>query len=1235
MEFKDFSKLPKYGKALALENIQVGSFEEFLQAEVPSEKRKNVGLEAAFSEAFPVEDIHSHLKLEYLGYEMGGPLYSPDEAIERGATYSKPINGYFRLTRFFEPEGDEGEAAEPKVKDVIEQKVYICDIPYITSGGSFIINGVERVVISQLQRSPGLYFSFEKNIYSTLIVPERGAWFQIDVGSNNVLTAVFERRRKVPLFTFIRSLGFSPEALVDDFVKTDQMGPKPGLVLATTVKTQEGVTLADFGDVLSKELCEFLTERGITKVKVFAEDRYGVRVLIDSIRADKSISEDDALRRIYYKLRSVMPSTMDLARRLVLGMLFDSQRFSLGRVGRHKLNARLGFDKRTDFVLRKDEILAISKRLMEFAERRYPPDDMDHLANRRVKGIGEQLYNVFRQSLLQLAQNSKERASFIDEEKATPLELLNSPVVSNSVTRFFTTGTVSQFMEQVNPLAELIHKRRLTALGPGGLTKDTAGFEVRDVHYSHFGRVCPIETPEGQNIGLITSLAYFSCIDEYGFVKTPYVKVEEGKITDKVSYMNAEEEEEFIIAPLDELDISEDNRIANKEVLARYRGEVVVVSQEKIDYVVFSPKQIFSPSTTLIPFLEHDDGDRALMGSNMQRQAVPLVTSEVPYVMTGVEESIARQAESVVEADESGRVAYVDSRRILLETKTGIREYRLRNFRKSNQYTCIHFRPAVKAGEVVKRGQVLADGPSTYEGHLALGKNILVAFMPLWGYNYEDAVVVSERLIVEDKFTSIQVLEYEIESRETRLGPEEITRDIPGASESDLVELDEFGLVRIGAEVKPDDILVGRITPRGDTELTPEERLLRAIFGEKATNVRDTSLRVEPGVSGTVIGRRILTRNTQDPLARRVIEDRRSGTEKRFNDRRGLLVAQRDSELRKLLSGEKLASAIVDKRGKEIIEKGVILSAEILENLGFDKLRLAKIKVDDKEKTKKLTALLERAASAIVDLEDELKGQLENASRGDDLPHGVLKSIKIYIAQKRNLSVGDKVSGRHGNKGVVSKILPVEDMPYLSDGTPVDIVLNTLGVPSRMNLGQILETTLGYAAHKMGYKAVCPVFDSATISEIKEELKAAGLPSSGKVKLRDGRTGVEFDGEVTVGYMYLMKLVHMVDDKIHARSTGNYSLITQQPLGGKAQFGGQRFGEMEVWALEAYGAAHTLQEMLTIKSDDVEGRNALYESLIKGKNPPPPHMPASFNVLVKELRGLGLNLIPLKEKHES
>lgn len=1229
MEFKDFSKLPRHGNVEAIENIQVGSFEECLQPDVSDEKRKDVGLHAAFSEAFPVEDIHSHLKLEYLGYEVGQALYSSTEAIERGATFSRPINGFFRLTRFFE---SEKEGTEPRVKDVIEQKVYICDVPYITPGGSFVINGVERVVISQLQRSPGLYFSFEKKTYSTLIVPERGAWFQIDVGTNNVLTAVFERRRKVPLFTFLRAMGYIPEELVEEFVQTRQSAPREELVLAATVKTNEGVTLADFGDVLTTELCEFLSERDVKKVKVFDEDRYGLRVLIDSIRADKSVSEEDALRRIYYKLRSVMPSTIDLAKRLVFGMLFDHKRFSLGRVGRHKLNNKLEVAKRSDMVLRRDEILTISKRLIEFTERRQPPDDMDHLANRRVKGIGEQLYNVFRQSLLQLGQNAKERASFIDEEKATPLELLNSPVVSNSVTRFFTTGTVSQFMEQVNPLAELTHKRRLTALGPGGLTKETAGFEVRDVHYSHFGRVCPIETPEGQNIGLITSLGYYSKIDDFGFIKTPYVKVENGRITNKVEYLNAEIEEERIVMPPDEMQVDERGQILDKVVLARLRGEVVTVSPDKVEYVVYSPKQIFAPSTALIPFLEHDDGDRALMGSNMQRQSVPLVRPEVPYVMTGVEETVARKSESVVVAEEPGRVAFVDARRILLETKDGIQEYRLRNFQKSNQYTCIHYRPMVKPGERVKRGQVLADGPSTVEGHLALGQNILVAFMPMWGYNYEDAIVVSERVLVNDKFTSIQVLEYEIEARETRLGPEEITRDIPGATESELVDLDEFGVVHIGAEVKPDDILAGRITPRGDTELTPEERLLRAIFGEKATNVRDTSLRVEPGVFGTIIDRRILTRNTQDSLARRVIEDRRYGVEKRFEDRRELLIAQRDNELRRVLADTKLKSSMVDKKGKELIAKGTKLSEEVLDGIDFDRVRLNKIEVTDTNLSTELTKVLERTSSALVSLEDELRTQLETASRGDDLPHGVLKSIKIYIAQKRGLSVGDKVSGRHGNKGVVSKILPIEDMPYLPDGTPVDVVLNTLGVPSRMNIGQILETILGYAAHELGYKAICPIFEGATIDEVKEELERAGLPKSGKIKLRDGRTGEEFDSEATVGYMYLMKLIHMVDDKIHARSTGTYSLITQQPLGGKAQFGGQRFGEMEVWALEAYGAAHTLQEMLTIKSDDVDGRNALYEALIKGKNPPPPRMPASFNVLVKELRGLGLNLIPLKEK---
>ncbi len=1221
LKVKDFSKLPKFAELPAAVNIQIRAYREFLQMDKKPEERENKGLEKIFREIFPLEDIHGGFKLEYVGYELKEPIFSPEEAIERGATYAAPLLGIFRLTRF---------TSRGEIENVIEQKVYICDMPLITDDGCFIINGIKRVVVAQLLRSPGIYFIQDKGVYQALVVPERGSWFEIDVSPANVLLAVLERKRKVPLFMFLRSLGYTHEEIASKFFKTAEKEPKIGEVLAADVRLEDGTVLAYAGETLTENLISYIKERGIEKVKVIAEDRFGVKIFCESAKADRSKTPEDALRKMYNRLRGVNPSSLDLAKRVIFSLVFDPNRFNLGVVGRYKLNRKFGRNDES-YVLTPDDILNITQKLIEFAERRFPPDDMDHLANRRVKGVNEQIENVIRPSIFQLVQIARERASFLDESKLTPLELLNSPVVSNSITAFFATSSVSQFMEEVNPLSELTHKRRFTALGPGGLTKETAGFEVRDVHYSHYGRICPIETPEGQNIGLITSLALYSDVNKYGFIVTPYIKVKNGKITHKIDYISAEDEENYTIAQIG-VPVDKDGTIKAKEVVARRKGEIVMVPVEEVDYIEYSPKQLFSPSTCLIPFLEHDDADRALMGSNMQRQAVPLIEAEPPLVATGVERIIAEKAGSVIKSKVSGVVKYVDARRIIIETKDGFTEYSLRNFEKSNQYTCIHFRPAVKPGDKIKKGDIIANGPSTAEGMLALGKNVLVAFMPLWGYNYEDAIVVSERLLKDDVFTSIQVLEYEIEARETKLGPEEITRDIPGATEHELMNLDEYGIIRIGAEVGPDDILVGRITPRGDVEMTPEERLLRAIFGEKAANVRDTSLRVDPGVRGIVIGRRILTRNTNDPLAKKVINERIKMVEKRFAERKKMLEEQRERVIKEFLLGKYVKTDVKDRKGKLVLKKREKFTKEILDSIGLSRLRIRRIEFADEKENEKFKKILKEYDDKLAKLEKDLRNSLDNAQRGDDLPLGVLKSITIYVAQKRKLSVGDKLSGRHGNKGVVSKILPVEDMPYLPDGTPVDMVLNTLGVPSRMNIGQILEAILGYAAKKLGYQAICPVFEGATIEEIKEELKKAGLSLSGKIRLRDGRTGETFDQEATVGYMYMMKLIHMVEDKIHARSTGRYSLITQQPLGGKAQFGGQRLGEMEVWALEAYGASYNLQEMLTIKSDDVEGRNRLYEALIRGEIPPAPKKPASFSVLVKELRGLGLNVIPIKEK---
>ncbi len=1221
MKQKNFSKLPKFKEVEVLANLQKESFDRFLQPDKSREEREDIGLEAIFREMFPVDDPHTNFRIEYLGYEIGEEKMAPRRSMERGATYSRPINGYFRLIRY-------SDQKREKIEDVVEQKVYLLDMPFLTPEGSFIINGVERAVISQIQRSPGIYIPLKQDIYTVLIVPSRGSWFQIDLTTKNLLFAVLERTKKIPFFTFLRAIGVDIEKTFKKFVKVKKRKPEIGDIIGGEIRTPEGTLLADIGDKVSEELVDFLKEKGMGTIPIVGEDSLRAEIFINSYRNDKSLSRDEAYRFIYRKLRGSIPSVIEMAEELINRLLFDEKRFYLGEVGRYKINKKL-HTKRKNMGLTREDIIDSVDYLIKAVEGEILPDDLDSLINRRVKRIGEQLDPVIRNSLSQLIINAKERASYIDDSKMLPIELLNSPVMSNSITKFFTTGAVSQFMDQVNPLASLTHRRRITALGPGGLTKDTAGFEVRDVHYTHYGKVCPVEVPEGQNIGLISSLTYYSRIDKFGFLTTPYVKVENGKITDKIEYLSSEQEEKFVIAQIDVTKI-EDGKIVNKDVVARRKGEFITVSPKEVDYIDYSPKQVFSPSATLIPFLEHDDGDRALMGSNMQRQAVPLLFPEPPLVATGVEAEVAKNSGAVLISEYAGEVQYVDARRIVLSLKQGFKEYKLFTFRKSNQYTSIHFRPAVKVGQKVKKGDVIAEGYSTKDGMLSLGKNILVAFMPFWGYNYEDAIVVSDRLLRDDTFTSIHILEFSVEVRETKLGPQEITRDIPGVSESELVNLDKFGIIRIGAEVIPDDILVGRVTPRGETELTPEERLLKAIFSDKSSNVRDTSLRVEPGVKGVVIARRVLTRSTKDNLAREVIKQRMEEVENEYRFKMRFVEERIKKDLSKVLIGKTLNHDIYDTTGRLIFKKAEAITIERIEALRLSKIDITDIKVKGIEE--ELGKIKDLYHKEVEKLEDERVSKLKFAQNGDELPHGVLKIVKIYVAQKRKLSVGDKFSGRHGNKGVVSKILPQEDMPYLPDGTPVDMVLNTLGVPSRMNIGQILEVALGLAASKLGYQAVCHIFDSPSIQEVKTELKKSGFPESGKIRLKNGRTGKFFEQEATVGVMYMMKLVHMVYDKLHARSTGKYSLITQQPLGGKSQFGGQRLGEMEVWALEAYGAAYTLQEMLTIKSDAVDGRNKLYEALIKGEMPPIPKMPTSFNVLLNELRGLGLNLRPYYNK---
>ncbi len=1316
MKQKDFSKGGTFLEIPSLLSLQLDSFAEFVQQGVEPTKREPRGLEGVLSETFPIEDVHKNFRLEYSGYVFGEPKYSPDEAMAKGVNYAMPLKVNFRMVK-----KEFGQEAD-RVKEVIEQEVFFCELPWMTRNGTFIINGVERVIVSQLHRSPGVYFSRDGDEYSALLVPLRGAWFELVVDKHNTMLVLLDRKRRISAATFLRALGYSHEDIISRLFRVEVAKLALGQMLAREVRSENGEEeYAKAGELVTEGLLDFLTAKGITEAWVVAGRPLGLDVIANTLRADRTTSKEDAIRRIYYRLRSIAPHSLEVAESVILGMLFDPKRFDLGKVGRYKLNQRLMLKTApTETGLMQKDVLAIISNLLLFSgegkiyrvrytapsaehrdaalaalkekdllpdgqhwyERRhdlemtfyseergqqaekllgarpgkvageavrYQADDVDHLSSRRVKRVGELLENQFRAALLQLAQNIRERAAFVDDSQLTPQELVNTRVVANAIMQFFTQSQLCQFMEQTNPLTELTHKRRISTLGPGGLTKETAGFEVRDVHYSHYGRVCPIETPEGPNIGLISTTSTYARVDEYGFMTTPYWRVKDGRVLagkGREVYLNPDEEDLYAIAQATS-EVTADGKFASDEVICRRRGDVVTLPPDQVDFMDVSPKQLFAPSTVMVPFLEHDDADRALMGANMQRQAVPLLLPEKPLVATGVEGKFAAESGATLLADEEGVVTKVDARTVTVRSESGLTEYRLRKYKKSNQYTCLSQRPVVRPGDTVKKGALLADGPGTEDGQLALGRNILVAFTPWRGYNYEDAIIISEELLRDDAFTSIQILEFEIQARETKLGPEEITRDIPGATEEELKNLDEFGVIRLGAEVGPGDILVGRITPKGETESTPEERLLRAIFGEKAANVRDTSMRVEPGVFGVIVDRRVLSRKLTDPMNRRLEKERVADAARRYELKKQFSRERRDEKLRALLRGQKAAANAKDARGRILHKAGLVMNDEFLNSEGFASVHNHEQLVSNPRLQLEVRAAVNEYNEALAEADREKRAEVDRVSRGDELPHGVLKWITIFIAQKRRLAVGDKMAGRHGNKGVVSKVLPVEDMPYMSveaeakdeteqmrsmRGVPVQMVLNPLGVPSRMNLGQVLELHLGWAASVLGYQAVCPVFQSATPEEIKAELAKAGLPEDGKVKLYDGRTGDTFDGRVAVGMMYMMKLIHMVDDKIHARSTGRYSLITQQPLGGKAQFGGQRFGEMEVWALEAYGAAHALQEMLTIKSDDVEGRSALYESLIRGKNPPRPKAPASFSVLVKELQGLGLELIPERGK---
>lgn len=1227
MEIKDFSKVSSANGGLQIPDllsIQLDSFRSFLQIDVPASERKNVGLEALFRDILTISDIRKNFALEYVRYEIGNSKYSAEESIEKMASYTVPLKVFLRLIK--------KESDSDKIRDLIEEEVFLCDLPYMTDWGTFIINGIERVVISQLHRSPGLYFTKENEEYAALLIPYRGAWSEFVIDKNNILYIVLDRRRRINMATFFQAMGLSYEDIYSALFKVEKRPLAEGQIIAKNVIGDNQVIYAEIGDTVTTELIELLNEKNIKNAFVIDGDIPGIAIINKTIKSEKKLSQDEAIKKIYTRLRNMVPHSTEIAKSIILGMIFDPRRFDLGAVGRYKLSRRIGSERSAAGMgLEKEDLYLIIKKLVEVKENRMPPDDIDHLANRRVRRVGELLENQIRNALQQLTQNIRERVTYMDLGKSSPNDLVNSRIVANAVTKFFTQNQLSQFMEQTNPLTELTHKRRISALGPGGLTKETAGFEVRDVHYSHYGRICPIETPEGPNIGLIATVATYANIDQYGFITSPYWKVKDGVVTKKIEYLNPQEEEDLCIAQANS-QIDENRKFKFRDIICRKNGDVITVTPDKVDFMDITPKQLFAPTTIMIPFLEHDDADRALMGANMQRQAVPLLVPEKPLVATGVEANFAVASNTVITAKDSGTVLKVDASNIVISTDKGLKEYKLKKFVKSNQYTCLSHKPTVLPNQKIKRGDLLADGPSTDNGQLALGRNVLVAYLPWYGYNYEDAIIISEDIIKEDKFTSIQILEFELQARDTKLGQEEITRDIPGVSEDELAALDQFGIIRLGAKVSPGDILVGRITPKGETEFTPEERLLRAIFGEKAANVRDTSLRVEPGVSGVVIDRRVLTRHYSDSMTKDIETDRVNEIKANYEQKKIFLTNQLNQQINRILLNERAKINIHDNKGRLVLKQGEEFSKEMLEQVQSSKFKNLLKTISNDKKINEISSALDEYEQELKKLNKNQKTDIEKISRGDELPHGVLKSVKVFIAQKRKLAVGDKMAGRHGNKGVVSKILPREDMPFLPDGTPVDIILNPLGVPSRMNIGQVLEAHLGWAAKILGYQAVCPVFEGATIEEIKAEMKKAGIPESGKVKVYDGRTGQLFDNDVVIGFTYMMKLVHMVDDKIHARSTGHYSLITQQPLGGKAQFGGQRFGEMEVWALEAYGAANSLQEMLTIKSDDVEGRSSLYNALIRGDNPPAPKVPASFSVLVKELAGLGLELIPEKER---
>jgi DNA-directed RNA polymerase subunit beta len=1342
---KFFGHIREAAEMPNLIEVQKASYDQFLLVNEPPGGRPDEGLQSVFKSVFPISDFSQVALLEFVRYEFEPPKYDVDECRQRGMTFAAPLKVTLRLIVF----DVDPDTQAKSVKDIKEQDVYMGDMPFMTSNGTFIVNGTERVIVSQMHRSPGVFFDHDKGkshssgklLFAARIIPYRGSWLDIEFDAKDIVYARIDRRRKIPVTSLLYALGMDGEEILSTFYKTitytadgenwrmpfDAERLKGVKAIADMIDADSGEVILEAGKKLAVRAARQLAEKGVKAVKVQAEDLYGqylaqdlfdpatgeifaeagdeitVKTLplliekgfdelpildIDHINigpyirntltVDKNSSREEALFDIYRVMRPGEPPTIETAEAMFHSLFFDPERYDLSAVGRVKMNMRLDLDAPdTMRVLRREDIVAVVRALVDLRDGRGEIDDIDHLGNRRVRSVGELMENQYRLGLLRMERAIKERMSSVDIDTVMPQDLINAKPAAAAVREFFGSSQLSQFMDQTNPLSEITHKRRLSALGPGGLTRERAGFEVRDVHPTHYGRICPIETPEGPNIGLINSLATFARVNKYGFIEAPYRRVRDGKVTGEVAYLSAMEEAKYYVAQANAL-VDKDGNLTEDLVLCRHAGDVVMAPRDRVDAMDVSPKQLVSVAAALIPFLENDDANRALMGSNMQRQAVPLVKADAPLVGTGMEPIVARDSGAAIAARRTGVVDQIDATRIVVRAteeqdpaKPGVDIYRLMKFQRSNQSTCINQKPLVRVGDLVEKGDIIADGPSTDLGDLALGRNVLVAFMPWNGYNFEDSILLNERIVKDDVFSSIHIDEFEVMARDTKLGPEEITRDIPNVSEETLKNLDEAGIVYIGAEVQAGDILVGKITPKGESPMTPEEKLLRAIFGEKASDVRDTSLRVPPGVQGTIVEVRVFNRHGVEK------DERAQAIEREEIER---LAKDRDDELAILDRNvyARLAETLIGKKavaGPKSFKKDSVLTQATLDE--YPRSQWWTFVVENDQLMADIEAVHKQYDEAKKGLESRFLDKVEKLQRGDELPPGVMKMVKVFVAVKRKIQPGDKMAGRHGNKGVVSRIVPQEDMPFLEDGTPVDIVLNPLGVPSRMNVGQILETHLGWACAGLGKQVgaavdaymrqrdakplrkkltevyganksleqlddativeigqnlrrgvpiATPVFDGAREKDIVEMLTRAGLDTSGQVTLYDGRTGVAFDRKVTVGYIYMLKLHHLVDDKIHARSIGPYSLVTQQPLGGKAQFGGQRFGEMEVWALEAYGAAYTLQEMLTVKSDDVAGRTKVYESIVRGDDTFESGIPESFNVLIKEMRSLALNV---------